>query len=379
MENPIHPVDGRWFRAGAYQVIDGSIRPQGRVETYDPWPTYPTLVGDAESQSMSSELLNLVEYLEKTHGDWALEQGRLSEDAVTLVTTWCAKYGLLGVLPHRVQTIVLPALAVRVGPEGPPVPEIRIAWRAGGEWMRDAVRYPDVEKSSGRPWRAGERVPSVGAMPKPYVILHDGFSGFGKRASVSVLMPFFPALHGDVENPAPLPLPLPFEERFMQEYSEPLRDFTAAARTFADAVRPMGADPEALRALVAPVNPAGVLVSGDTFEWRWSSTSLLGTLGLMALLDEARDCPLWRCEWSRCGKVFARRVRGKRYCCRTHQKNAEMARFRSKSRSRLESGVEAGKEDHGEEGTQGGQHLPKEGRSMGRGGGSRVSRRKTKA
>ncbi len=59
--------------------------------------------------------------------------------------------------------------------------------------MRDTVRYPDVENSSGTPWSAGEQVPSVGAMPKPYVILHDGFSGFGKPAPVSVLMPFFPA------------------------------------------------------------------------------------------------------------------------------------------------------------------------------------------
>lgn len=376
MAKSVFPAAGGWFKADAYRVVDGTIRPQGRVETYDPWPTYPTLDGDAESQSVSSELLNLVEHLEKTHGEWALEQGRLSEDAVTLVTNWCAKYGLLGVLPHRIQTIVLPAVTVRVEGQRTPVPEIRIAWRAGGEWMRDAVRYPEVRTSSGAPWVVGEQVPSVKPMPNPYVILHDGFCGFGKPASVSVLLPFFPALHGAPGRP--VSLPLPFERRFLEEYSEPLRDFIAAAKAFADAVRPMQADPEALRALVAPVNPAGVRVSGDTFEWRWSSTSLLGTLGVMALLDEARDCPLGRCEWASCRKVFARRVRGKRYCCRTHQKNAEMARFRSKGRTRLESGVEARKEDHGEKGTQGGQHLSKNGRSMGRGGGPRVSRRKAK-
>jgi hypothetical protein len=120
-------TSGTWWKFDGYEVRDSCIRPTlgARLKEYDPWSNRDeaTLLGQ-NSPSTYRELLELLPVLQRDPGYTALVQAaNISFDLqfwrlqpIVLrpanearLVAWCQKYGLLGLLPHRVHQITLAA------------------------------------------------------------------------------------------------------------------------------------------------------------------------------------------------------------------------------------------------------------------------------
>lgn len=114
--NDLQVVAGRWT---SYEIREGCIRPAAgaRLQAYDPWRTWPTRP-PARSSSQQKlhvtphqallSLLNELRYRQPKEQPPDFEPQAfdltppLSDASETKILAWCARYGLLGILPHRV-------------------------------------------------------------------------------------------------------------------------------------------------------------------------------------------------------------------------------------------------------------------------------------
>jgi hypothetical protein len=311
---------GWWWRFSRYEIRDGYIRPapNARLRRYDPWkiwvetrPVGRRSDGAEPGPTPYRALLEMIKALEyRVVGDGSPDftpaqadmlVGPLTEDSESRILEWCARYGLLGILPHRVlQVVFSPRDGVQL------------------EYARIGIGWTVIERE--------QRNPSL-PIVAPHAIVQP-LSGTGLETELlsKTWARFFPDIAAKSQSSFAYPQPL--TDSFWKIYAEPLPDFLSGARALARVLTSMqlrgnrklralhklttGDLPIVINALVAPTGVATPLRSGR-LGLNWVGGSLLASLTLMLLNDlsvgRALQCP--------CGQLFVSSAYQARYCsCR---------------------------------------------------------------
>ena len=104
MAETLKMAGGKWWRADKYELRNGSIRPAAgaRLQEYEPWQEYSVTGATGEDEKAPYE--TLVALL----SDFPTQAGRPVPTAQSQrLLDWCGQYGLLGILPHRAQEVIL--------------------------------------------------------------------------------------------------------------------------------------------------------------------------------------------------------------------------------------------------------------------------------
>ncbi len=258
------------------------------------------------------------------------------EETQILLTNWCARNGLLGVLPQSVFTIVLAARWDHLlAKEGPLFPVVDQHVRSSTDWQTGHFHYgfgrrrPSGEERRQRDLVEEEYVSEKS--PPPHVIIQSKLDDPKlEHQSLKSLAHFFPEVkEWEAETfDYPRPLSVPFWEL----YAEPIHNFLAAAFGFYDSVQTItrlaGTPPQNLEerdyfsytsavktieALVANVrHTVGFTEDGQMIQ-RWTSASLLASFGMMAFLD-LTEGKVHRCANESCGRLFVTDAWQAAYC-----------------------------------------------------------------
>jgi hypothetical protein len=313
---------GRWWRWTRYEIRDGYIRPApgARLQVYDPWKVWletRPLAKNSDQQKLQETpyqalltLLGELRYrqpgdipLDFTPRELNLMLASLTADSEKKILEWCARYGLLGVLPHR-------ALRVTLAPQ-----------------KGSQIQYAKI----GAGWIATERAEEQQSLETPCAVLQP-LRGTGVVAEPlsTTWSRFFPDVrHDQREN---FSYPEPLTKDFWMRYAEPLADFlsgmhalrelhqairlfqakSAAARRFGKLQAALAGGPELMyEGLVAGVGLALQWKRSRQFQLKWVAGSLLASLTMMMLQDlsygRALQCP-------GCGRAFVSGAYQARYC-----------------------------------------------------------------
>ena len=288
-------VIGRWWRFERYQVRDGYIRPAPGAdwEPYDPWkahrlqkrPPYLELV-DAISDVSPEAVIPT--------GHWAGFAGprfTCSETTQERVLDWCARFGLLGLLPHDLLQARLAGSIVR-------------RTSVGDSWVREPYFYE----------RAKE--------PIAELVFDEGGSGAIPLAEPAAWYHYFPDVPGGEWESRQIAIP--GSDEFWRGYAEPLNDFVATAARLRELVCD-AADPavgkrkravtasafDSLNSLIASVRRTVALDRRGRPAASWGSPSLLGHLAMQVSQDLIGGSRLVRCV---CGTVTTTSHPSKRWC-----------------------------------------------------------------
>ena len=316
---------GGWWRFDRYEVRNGYIRPaRGAVLTiYDPWAAYRE--ARAARQEKAAPYQSLLTFIQSLHVAWsARDELRLAD--------WCTEWGLLGILPHMAESVVLAPRWTRFpghrlsADESPGVaPAQRRYDRTNTGW---ASRAPV------RLWREGEwtvvRGPAEegmlipeGSWPsgyaRPGVVLREPFTGEYTQQQLSEWWAqYFPDVpEAEQDNYA---YPPPLTPEFWQLYAEPVQSFLSVALEFRNALasferskppaeltyedrEAIGVGLKRLHAFVAPVRPSLAPQADGSWRLRWLAPSLLASFAMMALQDIAEQRRVRAC--ATCGTPFA--------------------------------------------------------------------------
>jgi len=331
-------VASQWCRWTRYEIRDGCIRPApgAKLRRYNPWKlwleTRPVgrrsdSTGEAPTPYRALlEMLRTLEYRSeyRLHSNDGPRhppmrnqlKAPLTAASEQAVLDWCAKYGSLGILPHRVLHVTLAPGAT------------------------DQVQYIRI----GTGWSAAlrHRHNPNASVQQPRAIVH---SVADPTISVETLSTtwarFFPDV--PVEAQETFPYPLPLSKPFWEIYGEPLDEFLSGARALQDllsGIKLQGARP--LRAfqkhtggafamadsLVAPMG-LGVRISpSGRVDLNFVGNSLLATFTVMLLEDlsrgKAMQCP--------CGQLFVSSAYQAHYCSKRCRWRFEQRQFRSSKR-----------------------------------------------
>jgi hypothetical protein len=297
----MHPRDKNlfpdwWWRFDRYEIHQGYIRPApgAAVETYSPWELYKV---PAKKEAITQPYHTLFRLTEM--GQPERERELLS---------WCSKFGLLGVLLHRSESVSVPGsrgLATYTREVG--------GWRALTDFSADAGASCALVRS------LGEYQPT----PQPV----------GQTWG-----PFFPGL----SNPSDYPPP--FSEDFWREYAEPVDVFFQAARFLRLAIDRIRTVPRSsaadfinattlLHSLTSPVRPL-LYPKRHQIALGWACGSLLSNFAMMALLDFSTKSRLLICKNQRCGTMFVTNSKGAKYCSPRCRKVVQMRKYRKTVRKR---------------------------------------------
>jgi hypothetical protein len=359
MPEEFYPQAGVWWRFTAYECREGSIRPAkgATLEPYNPWQTYRAAqVGRKVRPSPYQSLLDLLGGI--TYRP-AGEQGHpaLTPESEQQVLEWCAAFGLLGVLPHRVQMVVL---APRWEPllEGSP----EVLWPALRQYVRTATGW-SLMVSSHLGGVLGEGVPMKQEAPEARGMLVREADRPNGWPMPGVLMRelrglvwrwepfartwgrFFPDLPADCRETYAYPMPLTPE--FWALYAEPVEAFLAGGLALRDALRGLArlkpfeetsederqaivGGMKVLQALVEPVGLTPRLLDGGGVHQEWVATSLLASFATMALQDLSVQRRVLRCAV--CGRLFLSKAQRATYCSRTCRLTAQKRAYREKQK-----------------------------------------------
>ena len=290
------------MRFNRYEVRDGYIRPApgAKGEWYDPWEGFRASRSKQGRQDPPYQsLIALVEDLRTDH-----------------VLDWCAAHGLLGILLAQTDMVTLAPTA-----EG------------GGSLAQK--RY--FRRNTG--WGKFSREQPVGAepnwLPPGVLIQHLGTTKWLHEPFGETWARFFPDVpEGGREA---YQYPMPVSDQFWGLYAEPVEEFVRAAVILRDALEGLGQGDERskdiVHSLVFRTSPAIECTPDGGWRQFWVSTSLLGSLGMMVLLDLTEGRRLVRCGV--CNGPFVTTSHAARYCsdrCRnTAQKRVQRAREKEKA------------------------------------------------
>lgn len=306
-----------WWRAKRYSLAFNQtyITPAADVafERYNPWQ-----VGGSPPTRPHLSFSTLIRAIEMNQPEWG-----------PLLLRWVAKHGLLGLLPHRVAMVTLaPRLVPRADRE--PVPlSIRYVRTAGG-WTPDVLgpteyagSWPAQESEVDPDWRAG-------GSRAPGVLLRGGLDERPDDPSWTVEPlaetwgRYFPSI--PESDRAEYLYPPPASEEFWRIYAEPTTEILRAGRQLLDLLEHLKGDRpldrvlypvdemlagertwrswDRLNALVEPTSLAAVRDPDGSIRRAWSTPSLLGVFGIMALEDVASGFAPRFCATDRCTEVF---------------------------------------------------------------------------
>ena len=299
----------RWFRFEGYEIKGDYICPIADAKLVEifPWQEFRNPAGKKSVRQPYHSLLELASHLR-----WD-SRLRLEGDGEQRVLDWCGEHGLLGLLLHRVETVILPA-EKRFTPgvsASAPTPKTTIFERRNRGWtVIDAVDLPT-------------------APTKPGVYIRRQLGGF--QMTFEPLEKTWGSFFRDVpvrDRPG-YQYPAPFTPDFWRQYCEPLGQFVAAAVSFRQAVdtlRKLGARTKPapaeimraeslMHALSLPVRPL-LYQHGKHYGVGWACHSLLAAYAMMAILDLARARVL-ECANPTCRKIFVSNTVQARYCGET--------------------------------------------------------------
>lgn len=315
----LNVTTGRWWRWTRYEIRDGYIRPArgAQLRIYDPWKVWVETRPLARSSNQrklqetpyQSLLALLIELQYRQPGDIPLDfkpgelnllLASLTADSEAKLLGWCARYGLLGVLPHRaVQVTLAPQTGVH----------IQYA-KFGAGWIATERQPPLTPGAVLQPLRG------VGSVAEP-------LSATWSR--------FFPDVPPDQRETFRYPEPL--TEKFWAMYAEPLADFLSCMHALRElhqatmlfqarsaAERRLG-NLQAALAGGSHLMPEGLVAGvGLALNWdrsrrsvhlKWVASSLLASLTVMMLQDvaygRALQCP-------GCGRAFVSGAYQARFC-----------------------------------------------------------------
>jgi hypothetical protein len=319
---------GRWWRWSRYELRDGYIRPApgARLSVYDPWKRWldnRPLGRRSDDGTPYRALLNMLRSLEYRQnsgdeielkpGETDMLLGRLSADSEQAILKWCATYGLLGILLHRVLQVDLTPRRdhqiryVRIG----------IGWKEV-EWKAENPFTPFSEaRAIVQPLRG------VGIAVEP---LSETWTRFFPKVPI-----------GQRETFA---YPEPLTDSFWEIYAEPLQDFLSGARALNEllfAIRLQrtrnlralhvgltGGPAIVINSLVAPSGLGAAIGRRGRIGLNWVGNSLLASLATMLLEDlskaKALQCP--------CGQLFVSNAYQAHYCSRRCRWRFEQRNFR---------------------------------------------------
>lgn len=327
--------DSHWWRWTRYEIRDRCIRPApgAKLRRYDPWKLWlktrpigrrSDFAGEAPTPYRALlEMLRTLEYPSeyRLHSKDAPRHPPMRSQLKAVLTAaseqavldWCANYGPLGILPHRVLQVTLAPGAT------------------------DQVQYIRIDRG----WRAALRHrPNPNApTPQPTAIVQPivGSTISVERLSTTWAR-FFPDVPEEAQETFPYPEPL--TEPFWEVYGEPLDEFLSGARALQDLLNGIKMQRERrLRefqtftggpfamadSLVAPMG-LGVRISpSGRVDLNFVGNSLLATLTVMLLEDLSRGKAL-QCP---CGQLFVSSAYQAHYCSKRCRWRFEQRQFRS--------------------------------------------------
>ena len=347
LEGPI-PVTGGWWRFSEYEARDSPKAARVGPELRDyfryirPTPTAKLTQFDASIGPQDGGTAVDV--------DAILKLDLNSEDEIL---KWCAKYGLLGILPEQASLIRLPARY-----EVPPgLPDSRTLLRAQVVYVKTHIGWKGVDKTS-----IGPKSPVLELEPGETAEKYVEPEGLPASLEASVLTTsalfseeiierglaeglsmYFPDVADDDRLSYDYPMPL--SDRFWFEYGESLGSFRNAViqfRTMLENLKdiwPLDSAPEeALRNLVFGRNQLHAILSArpalglgvDGFEPKWAFSSLLAMFALAAHMNLVGGKAVRQCQRLRCRRLFMTPVKTKRYCSERCRRSEEKARNRRK-------------------------------------------------
>ncbi len=311
---PYQPFGDIWTKFSEYEIRNGFIRPVAgsSLITYQPWDAYRPAEG---KESRKQPYHSLLDTLASFQSEISCPSDRFRK----AILEHCSQHGLLGILPHQIETIVLPSSG---------------GWkttyiRAAGGWRK--TETVEREESSVSPGAFMRREP--GDFEMYFVPLE------------LLTRQFFPDL---VPTDTWANFPRPLSEAFWMQYAEPLDLFLSAASRFRQALevvrsrpRRRGAEASAefengawkLSALLAPVRETIYLDRAGKLATGWVSHSLLAAFAKMATLDLGQT-RLLRCARSDCGIYFVTKAKKAKYCTEKCRNTVQMRKYRTNLRKK---------------------------------------------
>ena len=260
----------------------------------------------------------------------------LTPESETQVLQWCRRFGLLGVLLQRVETVVFPPRPVASdGPRSAGVIRTRLLRTPVGWQLKS-------EENVGEPFPA-EVEHESGVMGHPlssFEITREPFTPTWTK--------FFPSIPSDQQETYPYPHPR--EDAFFWLYSEPIDEFLRAAGELIGALEtvawskaqdrpdfgPLSAFANAiheLNGLAAATRPVSWPQGDGSLRDLWVAPTLLASLARMALQDLTRGNEVRFCANPTCHRLYVSSAYQARYCSEKCRHTVNKRAFRRNRRT----------------------------------------------
>jgi hypothetical protein len=234
-----------------------------------------------------------------------------------LILSWCARFGLLGVLPHVAESVTHCArwtLGERYNPELQFMAETIQHYRAHGRWFTKVLPCSfDGTENLGKP-KEGEPLPRApGYIPRcpgarmRHIEVYGEETGLTEEGLLETWCDFFPSIPKSERLTHTYPQPL--TAGFWRIYEEPLEVFLRHALIFLYAV---SSSPQYLQTLLEPVGISLERKKDGRVGERWCCPSLLSAFAKMAAQDLSGGGSILRCP--ACGGVFVSSAYQAVYC-----------------------------------------------------------------
>ncbi len=379
--------DETWTRFDRYEIKDGYIRPApgATLTRYYPWRAHlaaRTEPGKTAVEAPYRSLLALLQDL-RLRPVANARSSELMPESEASVLHWCSTYGLLGLLLHQTQMVVL---APRFGEDPYPLlvaaagasprhrlqpTSIRYSRTIRG-WKQTYTTAPNSQLVSSRHVK-----PTPGDLLDPEEISEDWKRRGWDQSWALVKVPpssewareplnltwarYFPNISVDDRDAFEYPPPL--SDEFWRMYAEPVDEFLQNA---AELKRTLGAlhelrpgdstkrtSPaddaiattravEMLDLLLDPVRPCLHFGEDGAPELQWASGSLLATFSAMALQDLTSGGRLVVCRNEKCERLFVADTYQARYCSkrcryavqqRTYRRNRKLKAMKGRPKT----------------------------------------------
>jgi hypothetical protein len=259
------PAAGTWWKFDRYELRNGYIVParSARLTEYNPWADYLAARESPTRERFQPAYLSLFHLLDRIKTLPAVKGNGVDvdDDGRRAILEWCGQHGLLGLLHHMVQTVVLPARHVKqswaTGPVRVQYVREPVGWRTQMiVFDRDEEPW-QLKLDEGR-FRAAWREYSQGT-----VIDNDDH---GEVIAARTLTDYHPTWFGITNEPWSLffpsipraerrtfAYPPPLSEPFWRLYGEPLDAFLAGARLLGDALEVFAEKETSILHIDAPI------------------------------------------------------------------------------------------------------------------------------